>query len=115
MVVGRERLPELSDRERLPFLECVVKEVYRWNPPAPIGAAHRLMEDDFYNGYLIPKGKMKQSCLVKHGWEPRRMLTDNLDRDYRDCEHMGNDPRSTRVPRSNGIQSPPLLGRTFVS
>lgn len=57
-VIGRERLPELSDREKLPFLECVIKEVYRWNPPAPIGAAHRLMEDDFYNGYLIPKGKI---------------------------------------------------------
>ena len=38
-VVGRDRLPELSDREKLPFLECVIKEVYRWNPPAPIAAA----------------------------------------------------------------------------
>ncbi|KAF8550950.1 cytochrome P450 [Imleria badia] len=55
-VVGRDRLPELSDREKLPFLECIIKEVYRWNPPAPIGAAHRLMEDDCYQGYLIPKG-----------------------------------------------------------
>ena len=56
-VVGRERLPELSDREKLPFLECVIKEVYRWNPPAPLGPAHRLMQDDFYEGYLIPKGR----------------------------------------------------------
>jgi len=55
-VVGRDRLPELSDREKLPFLERVIKEVYRWNPPAPIAAAHRLMQDDFYEGYLIPKG-----------------------------------------------------------
>ena len=55
-VVGRDRLPELSDREKLPFLECIIREVYRWNPPAPIGAAHRLMEDDIYQGYLIPKG-----------------------------------------------------------
>lgn len=57
-VVGRDRLPELSDREKLPFLECVIKEVYRWNPPAPIAAAHRLMQDDFYEGYLIPKGRV---------------------------------------------------------
>ncbi|KAG8215103.1 cytochrome P450 [Butyriboletus roseoflavus] len=56
LTIGRDRLPDLSDREKLPCLECIIKEVYRWNPPAPIGAAHRLIEDDFYNGYLIPKG-----------------------------------------------------------
>lgn len=28
-VVGRERLPDLSDREFLPYLESVIKEVYR--------------------------------------------------------------------------------------
>ncbi len=28
-VVGRERLPDLSDRESLPYLESVIKEVYR--------------------------------------------------------------------------------------
>ena len=56
-VVGRDRLPELSDREKLSFLECVIKEVYRLIPAAPIAAAHRLMQHDFYEGYLIPKGR----------------------------------------------------------
>ena len=28
-VVGRERLPDFDDREHLPYLECVVKEVFR--------------------------------------------------------------------------------------
>lgn len=55
-IVGRHRLPQLTDRPNLPFLECIMKETYRWNPAAPIGAAHRLMEDDVYNGCLIPKG-----------------------------------------------------------
>jgi len=27
-----------------------------WNPPVPLGLPHRLMEDDFYGGYFIPKG-----------------------------------------------------------
>lgn len=57
-IVGRQRLPQLSDRAKLPFLECILKEVYRWNPAAPIGAAHRLMKDDYYNGYLIPEGNV---------------------------------------------------------
>lgn len=55
-VVGRQRLPDMADRSKLPFLESVLKEVYRWNPAAPIGAAHRLMQDDFFEGCMIPKG-----------------------------------------------------------
>lgn len=29
-VVGQDRLPDFEDRESLPYLECVVKEVYRY-------------------------------------------------------------------------------------
>ena len=29
-VVGPERLPDFEDREHLPYLECVVKEVFRY-------------------------------------------------------------------------------------
>lgn len=28
-VVGNDRLPELDDRPELPYLECILKEVYR--------------------------------------------------------------------------------------
>lgn len=28
-VIGSERLPELDDREALPYVDCIVKEVYR--------------------------------------------------------------------------------------
>ena len=29
-VVGNERLPDFDDRKSLPYLECVIKELYRW-------------------------------------------------------------------------------------
>lgn len=29
LVIGPGRLPELDDRRSLPYLECVLKEVYR--------------------------------------------------------------------------------------
>ncbi|KAL0574364.1 hypothetical protein V5O48_007587 [Marasmius crinis-equi] len=57
-VVGHNRLPDYSDRSSLPFLECVVQETLRWYPVVTIGVPHRAMEDDIYNGYLIPKGSM---------------------------------------------------------
>lgn len=36
-VVGRDRLPTFGDRERLPYIEAIIKEVQRWRPVGPIG------------------------------------------------------------------------------
>lgn len=36
-VVGHDRLPTFGDREDLPYLSAVVKEVLRWKPVAPLG------------------------------------------------------------------------------
>ncbi|TFK34318.1 cytochrome P450 [Crucibulum laeve] len=57
-VVGSGRLPEFSDRPSLPYVECLVQEVHRWNSSVPIGIPHRSMEDDTYNGMFIPKGSI---------------------------------------------------------
>ncbi|KAG5651957.1 hypothetical protein H0H81_006807 [Sphagnurus paluster] len=43
-IISSDRLPELSDRGSLPYLECLVQEVFR------------VLEDDVYNGMFIPKG-----------------------------------------------------------
>uniref|UniRef100_A0A0W0EW71 Putative cytochrome P450 n=1 Tax=Moniliophthora roreri TaxID=221103 RepID=A0A0W0EW71_MONRR len=55
-VIGEDRLPEYSDRESLPFVECIMQEALRFYPAAPLGIPHRSLEDDFYNGMFIPKG-----------------------------------------------------------
>jgi cytochrome P450 len=31
------RLPTFTDRERLPYVNAIVKEVLRWNPSVPLG------------------------------------------------------------------------------
>lgn len=36
-VVGRLRLPNLNDRQNLPYIDAIVKEVLRWRPVAPLG------------------------------------------------------------------------------
>ena len=33
----RGRIPTLRDREHLPFIDCIIKEIFRWAPPTPIG------------------------------------------------------------------------------
>ena len=36
-VVGSDRLPTLADQPSLPYVDALVKEVFRWNPVAPLG------------------------------------------------------------------------------
>ncbi|KDQ62054.1 hypothetical protein JAAARDRAFT_448042 [Jaapia argillacea MUCL 33604] len=55
-VVGTDRLPSPADREHLPYVDALVKEVYRWHPVGPLGLPHRLIQDDIHDGYFIPKG-----------------------------------------------------------
>ncbi|TFK92043.1 cytochrome P450 [Polyporus arcularius HHB13444] len=57
-VVGPDRLPEMSDRESLPYMNALVKEALRWQNVVPLGLVHRSMADDEYNGYFLPEGTL---------------------------------------------------------
>jgi len=61
-VVGADRLPNYQDRDSLPYVEAIYREVLRWRPPVPLSVPHASVEDDVYNGYFIPKGLAAQ-CL----------------------------------------------------
>ncbi|ESK84353.1 cytochrome p450 [Moniliophthora roreri MCA 2997] len=54
-VIGRERIPTLDDMDSLPYMRAVVM---RWRPAPPMGILHASLEDDFYEGYYIPKGSL---------------------------------------------------------
>ena len=34
-VIGNDRFPTFEDRPHLPYVEAVVKEIFRWKPLAP--------------------------------------------------------------------------------
>ena len=56
-VVGQNRPPTLADMANLPYCRAFVKEVLRWRPVAVLGGLpHAPTKDDYYEGYLIPKG-----------------------------------------------------------
>nr|RBQ90699.1 hypothetical protein FVER53263_12380 [Fusarium verticillioides] len=57
-VIGSERLPSLSDRQSLPYVNALVKEVLRWHPVGPMCLPHTTSQDDIIDGHLIPKGAM---------------------------------------------------------
>ena len=51
-----DRLPALEDMPNMPRLRATVKEMIRWRQSTPLGVPHSTLEDDVYEGYLIPKG-----------------------------------------------------------
>jgi len=50
-----ERSPLWSDFQSAPYINCIVKEGMRWHPVIPLGVPHRVKQDDWYDGMLIPK------------------------------------------------------------
>ncbi|EMD31245.1 hypothetical protein CERSUDRAFT_100592 [Gelatoporia subvermispora B] len=63
-VVGPNRLPNSGDRPHLPYIEAVIREIYRWNPVAPLSLPHRLTRDDVYKGYHLRAG----SIVFANSW-----------------------------------------------
>ncbi|KAF8828256.1 hypothetical protein HHX47_DHR4000894 [Lentinula edodes] len=57
-VVGKDRLPSFQDRDSLPYIEALVKELYRWLPIVPLAVPHRAMKDNVFQGYYIPKDSL---------------------------------------------------------
>lgn len=41
-VIGNERLPELSDRDSLPYVNALTKESLRWQSVLPMGMSNLL-------------------------------------------------------------------------
>ena len=63
-VVGKGELPDFSHKDDLPYIDALMKEILRWNPPFPIAIPNRAMKDDVYRGYLIPAG----ATVVQNIW-----------------------------------------------
>ncbi|KAM7193238.1 putative cytochrome P450 E-class, group I [Rhypophila sp. PSN 637] len=56
-VIGPDRSPHWDDAPNLPYINAFVKEVLRWRSVAIIGGQpHSPTQDDYYNGWYIPKG-----------------------------------------------------------
>ncbi|KAF8510098.1 cytochrome P450 [Gautieria morchelliformis] len=63
-VIEQGQLPRFSDRPFLPYLDAIVKEVFRWFLVAPTALPHVTTEDDVYEGYSIPAN----STVIPNSW-----------------------------------------------
>ncbi|TFK48739.1 cytochrome P450 [Heliocybe sulcata] len=69
-VIGNDRTPSLGDKDRLPYVDALVKEVFRWHPVVPLDLPHRLMQDDVHEGYFIPEGTIVVANIWKFMHDP---------------------------------------------
>ncbi|KAF9022867.1 cytochrome P450 [Hymenopellis radicata] len=87
-VVGRQRLPTFADRPKLPFIQAIILESFRWRPVTPLAMAHYSKADDVYDGYFVPAGMLSRSLrpAIMHDKEvykdpetfnPDRFMGDN--------------------------------------
>lgn len=77
-VVGRTRVPNSKDLPHLHYIRAMVKETLRWRTVAPLNIPHRSTEDDWYEGYFIPKG----TIVIPNTWvfhQDREMFGDDVD------------------------------------
>ncbi|KAF5334395.1 hypothetical protein D9611_013524 [Ephemerocybe angulata] len=64
-VVGFGRLPDFNDRHELVYINALIKEIFRFHQPVPLGIPHATSEDDICDGYFIPKG----TVVMGNAWE----------------------------------------------
>uniref|UniRef100_F7BKP6 Cytochrome P450 1A n=1 Tax=Monodelphis domestica TaxID=13616 RepID=F7BKP6_MONDO len=64
-VIGRERLPQLSDKTQLPYMEAFILETFRHSSFLPFTIPHSTTRDITLNGFYIPKGR----CVFVNQWQ----------------------------------------------
>ncbi|EKM52333.1 uncharacterized protein PHACADRAFT_164255 [Phanerochaete carnosa HHB-10118-sp] len=69
-VIGAERLPNIPDRGRLPYVDALIQEVMRWHPILPLSITRRADAEDEYEGYVIPKDTIVSPNLWAIAMEP---------------------------------------------
>ncbi|KAK5451326.1 hypothetical protein LTS15_008090 [Exophiala xenobiotica] len=84
-VCGTERFPLWSDFRDMPYINAIVKEGMRWRPVAVTGSPHRVREDDYYEGMLIPK----DSTIIVPVWALHHGDEFDDENDFRPERYLG--------------------------
>ncbi|TDL19969.1 cytochrome P450 [Rickenella mellea] len=88
-VIGFDRLPSISDRSGMPYINATIKEALRWKPALPLSIPRRANQPDYYGEYYLPRGTIvmpnvwaishdDKSGIPSHRFAPERFLTSHV-------------------------------------
>lgn len=109
-VVGDDRMPSFKDRERLPYINGIVKEAWRWYPVGPMGLTHKTEEDIIYGDFIIPKGAYLLASLWWFLHDPKDYSDPNSFKPERYLAPL-NEPDPSEIAFGYGRRS--CAGRFF--
>ena len=69
--VGSKRSIDTGDREKLPYIQAVFKEVHRYASIAPLNVPHKTIVDTAVGGISIPKGTTVFTNLYNMHHDPK--------------------------------------------
>ncbi|KAK5459648.1 hypothetical protein LTS15_003777 [Exophiala xenobiotica] len=97
------RLPTMDDEPHLQYIRGCVKESLRWMPTTILGAVpHAVSQDDWYMGYLIPKGAAVMNNVYTLNMDPerypapRQFSPDRYKDDFKSVADSASDPDGTK-------------------
>ncbi|XP_057445253.1 geraniol 8-hydroxylase-like [Lotus japonicus] len=76
--IGKGKLVEESHIERLPYLQAIVKEIFRLHPAVPLLLPRQAEVDLDMHGYTIPKGSQVLVNVWANGRDPNLWDNPNL-------------------------------------
>ena len=68
LVVGTHRLPDLSDKISLPYIEAIIQECLRWQPVLPVGGYHLTLtivicRITYHSSQLFPTSSLRMTSI----------------------------------------------------
>ncbi|XP_068106856.1 cytochrome P450 2F3-like [Hyperolius riggenbachi] len=69
-VIGRDRLPSIADRSKLPYTEAAIYEIMRFCDVLPVSLPRCTAKDTTFRGYFIPKGTYVTPLLASVHADP---------------------------------------------
>ncbi len=101
-IIGRDALPTVEDRTRLPFVFACLAESMRYRTIGPLGLPHKASEDTEVGGYLIPAGSQVLGNIYSIHHDSR----------YWDSPHEFIPERF--LPQDDGSMAPALTSQAYL-